>query len=208
MPKNMIRWFLLIMVLITGCRNPLNDHGADYRSTIHAIYTDNPKTILLLFGEKYQYIFPHIDANLAALLEQKDALGYTVNNMLYGSANLEMKLDILANGNAYLVFFIYFQGNSLNDAQRTWLREHGFKTEKKKSPDGAAIYTFNDQLTGTRYREDHEKLGMLEPLSENPMILQGRDFSYQKNPKVADSPVKIGEDGVRYAGKLFSSIGF
>ena len=206
MHKIVVKWVLLfILVLFPGCRNPLTDHGADYSARIHAIYEDDPKTTLLLFGEKYQYIFPHIDANLAALLEQKDDLGYSIGNV-YGSASLEIKINILANKSPYLVFFIYFEGNQLSDTQKRWLVEHGFETQKKKSPDGASIYAFNDQLNGKRYREDLEKIDMLEPLSETPMLLQGRDFSYQKNPHITKSPVSIGVDGVRYKEKRFTPL--
>ncbi len=197
--------FLLVLVLFAGCRNPLTDYGADYSSRIYAIYADNPKNTLLFFGEKYQYIFPHVDANLATLLEQKDDLGYSIGNT-YSSANLEIKIDILANKSPYLVFFIYFEGDQLSDTQKRWLAQHGFETQKKKSPDVAAIYAFNDQLNGKRYREDLEKIDMLEPLSETPMLLQGRDFSYQKNPHVTKSPVSIGVDGVRYKEKRFTPI--
>ena len=208
MQKVVAKWMFLVgLILLAGCQNPLTDHGEDYASRIHAIYADTPKTTLLFFGEKYQYVFPHVDANLAALLERKEDLGYTVGDE-YESASLQMQIDILADGDPYLTLFMQLDGGALTEAQKGWLLGHDFEKVDKKTVDGAAIYAYNQQLNGKRYREKPNAIDMLESLSEGTLYIQGRDFSYQKNPQVAQSPVDIDEDGVSYAGKPFVPLPF
>ena len=198
---------LLALPFLGGCRNPLNEHGENYSSRIHAIYADNPKTTLLFFGEKYQYTFPHVDGNLATLLEKKDDLGYTIGDE-YAMESLQMQISILADGTPYLVLFIQFDGESLTEAQRGWLIEHGFEKAAKSTPGGEAIYSYNKQLNGKRYRVDSDKLGMLISLSGGTLLVGGRDFSYEKNPQVSESTVIIGVDDVQYKGRHFSPLPF
>ncbi len=208
MQKVVAKWMFLVgLILLAGCQNPLTDHGEDYASRIHAIYADTPKTTLLFFGEKYQYVFPHVDANLAALLERKEDLGYTVGDE-YESASLQMKIDILADGDPCLTLFMQLDGGALTEAQKDWLLEHGFEKAGKTTVDGAAIYVYNQQLNGKRYREDRDALGRLETLTEGPLQIHGRDFSYQKNPQIAQSPVSIGADVVWYEEKRFTPLPF
>ena len=208
MRRYVAKWMLLVsLVLLAGCRNPLTDHGEDYASRIYAIYADTPKTILLFFGEKYQYVFPHVDANLAALLERKEDLGYTVGDE-YGTGSLQMQIDILADGDPYLTLFMQFDGGALSETQKGWLLEHGFEKAGKTTVDGAAIYVYNQQLNGERYRTGRDALDRLESLTEGPLLIYGRDFSYQKNPQIAESPVSIGADEVWYEEKRFTPLPF
>lgn len=208
MRRYLIKWMLLlVVVLLAGCKNPLTDHGEDYVSRIYAIYADMPKTALIFFGEKYQYVFPGVDQNLAALLERKGDLGYTIGDE-YETESLHMQLSILADGDPYLILFIQFGGETLTDAQRGWLLKHGFEAGGKTGSDGAAMYTYNQQLKGKRYRADNDTSGMLDPLSAGPLRIQGRDFSDDKNPQVAESPVRIGAGDVWYEGRRFVALPF
>ena len=208
MRKNIKRALLLLMLFaLIGCRSPLNDHGSDYSSKIYAIYTDTPKTTLIFFGDKYQYVFPNIGANLAAILEHKDELEYTIGEE-FKTSNLDMKISILSDTTPYLTLFMQINSENLNPQESSWLSAHGFKKASKTDANGAGIYVYNQQLKGVRYIMDSNKLTLLSRVSNAPLIINGRDFSYGEAPNLKQSPVKIEQNNVEYNGKIFTPLPF